>query len=426
MNMQDMHVFMGVETHECLSRRSHPPRKHLLSAACSSSSVLAALAGTHRCRMLEPSKSTQELFLSPPAIDIGDHDDRSSIARNSLAPSPRTTLGPARRATSPFQPSTPRSAGVRSSIGSSLGRRSTTPTAASPLSFSSGVESPLSPRQKKESRLLHREMKNVRATLEKMHRRVDGALCVVQGTMNQLENAMRDAQIRIGQNPQLVRRSFGGTDKTTAPMVNGQLLADAAWASGKPEKLIVDALSELSAAAIRSLKLLAPHEAGLATHLERLSEITEDLDEHHDAHGSQLAEAASNPMASPSMPLAGSYVSASPSRATNKFGSTLTFKYVATSDALSLAEERLSTAQRAVHLALEAQRESRADHEARRTSLQVAVREARHRQQKAFRARRYGKFGTTDRRVTDPTRRKLPHTPETSIEHHWPTTTQVV
>ena len=255
-------------------------------------------------------------FASPAPIYVGD-DDASTIipplslpSTRSMSPSPRprsAALG--RRAPSPLLYPPPGSPGRPRSRAEARGSPSPRSASAGPSTARSvaaaSEPAPPTPRKKKESRLLRTEIKGVVTNLTKQHRRVDNARAVVQGTMRMLQVVAADAAKRLGQNPYLVKRSVGGPDETHAPLVSGQLVPDVAWSSGKPEKVIVEAVSKLGQSSLSSLSMLAIHEEAMLTHVGLLEEIIGDLNHHYECHDFQINEMAHNPTTSPTRPLQG-------------------------------------------------------------------------------------------------------------------------
>ena len=184
-----------------------------------------------------------------------------------------------------------------------------------------------------------------------------------------------------------------------------------AWSSGQPEKVIVEAVTKLGKSSLTSVGMLVMHEEAMLIHCELLEEIISDLNEHYQAHDTQLAELSKNPTRPPSQPLAGSYVHHDGKKR---------FMYDTTHDALAIAENRQDAARGAMFKALAAAQEARAELESRRSAVAVAVRDARRKQHKSWVAGRYGNFGSTDARITDPATRKVHHTPESTPAHQWP------
>lgn len=259
--------------------------------------------------------------------------------------------------------------------------------------------------------MLRTEIKGVVSNLRKMLRRADAARSVVQGTMQVLRIVAEDAARRLGSNPKLVRRAVGGPDETHAPLVSGQLVADVAWSSGKPEKVIVEAVDKLGKSSLTSFGMLQLHEEAMLLHVGLLKEIIGDLGHHYDAHDYQINEMAHNPTKSPTQPLQGSYAF---------HDGKMRYCYEATHEALSIAEDRSDAARVALLKAMAAAQDARSELESRKGAVQVAVRDARRKQHKQWVAGRFGKFGSTDKRVTDPALRRVHHTPESQPDHQWP------
>lgn len=223
---------------------------------------------------------------TPKPIDVGDGAVHSSPAVPPLSLSPSRSPSPrprnpilGRRPSSPLL-HPPRSSSPRSAKSSHKGASPRSASAGRLSARSASVastsnEPPPTPRKKKESRQLRGEIKGVVTSLRKsawllcdvkavaalrsphpspqpllhiipalmpscvvlsahcasihlcavdtVHRRIDQARCIVQGTMQMLQLVSDDAAKRLKQNPKLCKRATGGPDETHAPIVMGQL-----------------------------------------------------------------------------------------------------------------------------------------------------------------------------------------------------------
>ena len=174
-----------------------------------------------------------------------------------------------------------------------------------------------------------------------------------------------------------------------------------------PEKVIVEAVSKLAKSSEDSYEMLEEHEQLVITHIGLLDEMIRDLTDHHTAHDKCINFLSKNPSSPPPLQLQGSYHQGK-------------WEYDPTHDALAIAADREDAARITMLRCLKATQERAPRSERRKSAVQIAVRSARSKQHKNWVAGKFGNFGSSDARVTDPAKRKVHHTPESTPDHQWP------
>lgn len=310
-----------------------------------------------------------------------------------------------RRAQSPLAPGSVSLSQVPSARSMSAGKER--PKSSRDGGSGGGSGEPTTPRKKKQSRQLRVELHHVIVGLRKMQYRVDQARVIVQGTRAMLRATADESFLRLKQNPQLAKKAACAASFTPPALTNGQMTKDDAWSSGVPEKVIVEAVSKLAKSSETSFEMLEEHEALTIQHVGLLDQMITDLTDHHKAHDVCIRSLSLNPSSPPPLTLQGSY----------HMGK---WEYEPTHDALSIAADREDAARITMLRCLKATQSARSELERRKSAVQVAVRSARAKQHKDWVSRKFGNFGSSDARTTDPAKRKVHHTPESTPDHQWP------
>jgi len=226
--------------------------------------------------------------------------------------------------------------------------------------------SPLTPRHKKSSRSIKMELEMVITNCVKMDERVQLTLSIVTGAIEEMVAAAKSAHDAMEKNA-----------KTLA----------------KPEaKPLVDALKEMAGHSERAETSLRTTLGEVTSFRGMLTEIMDDLREHHRVRVTALSLVGENAM----MPPANQLNDAN-SRA-----------------AILIAGQREDVARQSCTKALKQVRSMRSDLELRRSKMRLAMTHQRDAKVKRDKEIRLGNFGSTGARVTDPASRKLHTTPETT------------
>jgi hypothetical protein len=273
-------------------------------------------------------------------------------------------------------------------------------------SASASTEAQVTPRKKKESRQLRTELRHSITGVRKMESRVRQALSIVQGTMKMLQATSDDSHRRLEQNPKMVKRASSAPDFTPPALTSGQLKAEVAWSTGTPERGVVGAVTNLANSSDTSFKVLSSHEAEMLRTIDVLGETAAGLSELHAVHDASIEELAKCKTTPPLVSPPGSF-----QRGKWSFGA---------NDALALAENHVDCARISMMKCLGACQNARSALGAKKCAVQVAVRDARSKTHAQWVSGRFGKFGSTGERDTDPATRRLVHTPESMPEHQWP------
>jgi len=201
---------------------------------------------------------------------------------------------------------------------------------------------------------------------KKMDERVQLTESIVNGTIEEMVAAAKSCRTTLANN----QRSFS-----------------------KPEaKIVVDALLQMANHAERAEASLRATLDEVVVFRKMLHEIMEDLQEHLQVRIMALTQGDENVLKAPEVELNDENSHA----------------------AILIAGQREDVARQTCTKALKVVRSAKSDLELRRSKMHLAMTHMREQKVRRDSEIRHGNFGSTGQRVTDPSTRKLPTTPETT------------